>query len=194
MTFSRSTRTLAALIASTFLSLASSPGAAVAAVPAGVTINAVLASPDINTKNAAAGNPFVLNVVAPYPSSSFQGAIIHGHVADASRAGQGKKPHLKLAFDSITYANGESESIRGTVTHIQTVAENTTARKGLGAGVGAAVGSQTIGRIIGGAAGAVIGIAGGAAAGYAYGANDKANFSVVKGAALTLQTTPYQPM
>ena len=183
---------LAAALAATFaVSALTARAVSAQTVAAGSSVNATLSSPDINTKNAKVGDGFTMSVVPPYPDgdAAFENATIHGHVADVRSAGQGRKPELKLAFDAITFQDGQSTPITGSVVKIQTTKENTTARKGLAAGAGAAVGSQSVGRVIGGAAGSVVGLLGGAVAGFLYGANKKANFNVAKGANVTIQTS-----
>jgi hypothetical protein len=169
----------------------SAPALAAYSIPTGTKLTVNLATQDINTKNAQPGDQFVMRVSAPYPngSSRYAGAKVYGHVASATSAGQGRKAVLNLAFDKIVFADGQVGRISATMVQAQTVSENTTARKALGAGAGMAVGSQTIGRIIGGSAGAVVGMLGGAAGGYAYANNAKANFSLVKGAQAVIQTT-----
>jgi len=159
-------------------------------LPVGSTINTQLTSADINTKNAKDGDRVTMQVVAPYPNdnASFAGATVNGHVADVRSAGQGKAARLVLAFDSITFANGRNEPVSGSVLHMDSKKDNTTARKALGSAAGAAVGSQTIGRILGGSAGSVVGLLGGAAAGLAYASNNKANFNVATGAHVAIQT------
>jgi len=159
--------------------------------PSGTQIYAVLATQDINTKNAQPGDGFSMDVVSPYPGgdTNFSGAVVRGHVAEVRSAGQGRKAQLKLAFDSIVFSNGRSAPISGSVTSMNSKSENTTAKKGLAAAVGAAIGSQTIGRIIGGSAGSVVGLLGGAAGGFLYANNSKANFNLGKGAQITLTTT-----
>jgi hypothetical protein len=158
--------------------------------PAGTQIYAVLATQDINTKNAQPGDGFSMNVISPYPNgdANFSGAVVRGHVASVVSAGQGRKAQLRLAFDSIVFSSGRSASISGSVTSMNSKSENTTARKGLAAAVGAAIGSQTIGRIIGGSAGSVVGLLGGAAGGLIYANNAKANFNLAKGAQITMTT------
>jgi len=160
-------------------------------VPAGTNIHAVLLSNDLNTKSTEIGQRFTMEVVSPYPNGDarFANARVYGHVAAVRAAGQGKKPELGLAFDSVRLTNGRSAPVVASVVQMQQVADNTTARKALGAGVGAAVGSQTIGRLLGGSAGSVVGLLGGAAGGYAYGANNKANITVPHGATVTMQLT-----
>ena len=167
------------------------PASAAVSLPAGTELHAVLRSADVNTKNAQVGDPVSFTVVEPYPNgrTTFSGAVIHGHVAEVSKAGQGHKASMRLGFDSITLQDGERGPVSGEVVALKTVSENTVARKGLGAGAGAAVGSQTIGRILGGTLGGVVGTLGGAAAGYAYANNDKANFNVATGAPATIRTT-----
>ncbi|MGP6190124.1 MAG: hypothetical protein ACLPSH_08580 [Vulcanimicrobiaceae bacterium] len=181
---------LAAVLTAVF-SVTAQGAAFAQTVAAGTNVNGVLSSPDINTKNAKVGDGFTMTVVPPYPNgdTAFQNATIHGHVADVRAAGQGRKPDLKLAFDAITFQDGQSVPVTGAVVSIQTKKENTTARKALGAGAGMAVGSQTVGRIIGGAAGGVIGLLGGAIGGYLFANNKKANFNVARGAKVTFQMT-----
>ncbi len=189
-------RTLASIIAVTALlgTLATQralPAAAAVSLPSGTQLHAVLSSSDVNTKNAQPGDPVTFSVVEPYPNgrTTFANATIRGHVAEVSKASQGKKAVMRIGFDSITLRDGEHGPVSGEVVALKTVSENTTARKALGAGAGMAVGSQTIGRILGGSLGGVVGTLGGAAAGYAYANNAKANFSVVKGAPATIRTT-----
>ena len=151
----------------------------------------MLASDDIDTKTAQIGDGFTMDIVAPYPNGdpNFTGAKLRGHVSDVQAAGQGKPARLKLAFDSIVLPNGQSAPISAVVTQQAAKNDNTTARKGLGAAIGAAIGSQTIGRIIGGSAGSVVGLLGGAAGGYFYAANNKPNFDLARGTAVSVQTT-----
>lgn len=188
--FSRSTRNVAAAsFAAAILTLG--VAASAQTVPAGTEIHTVLLSNDLNTKSTEIGQRFTMEVVSPYPNGDarFANARVYGHVASVRAAGQGKKPELGLAFDQVRLTNGRSAPVVASVVKMQTVQDNTTARKALGAGVGAAVGSQTIGRLLGGTAGSVVGILGGAAGGYAYGANNKANVTVPHGATVTMQLT-----
>ncbi|MBD5606408.1 MAG: hypothetical protein IAI48_15165 [Candidatus Eremiobacteraeota bacterium] len=159
-------------------------------VAPGSTINATLSTPDINTKNAQIGDGFTLNVTSANGGDpNFAGAVIRGHVENVRSAGQGRTAILTLGFDSITYANGHTAPISGTVTSMAGKSDNTTARQAIGAGAGAAVGSQTVGRIIGGSAGSVVGLLGGAAGGLAYARNNKANYNLATGAAVVIQTS-----
>ena len=171
--------------------LCGAPALAASTIPTGTTFTVALASQDVNSKNAQPGDPLVFAVAQPYPNgnSRYAGAKVYGHVASASKAGQGHKAVLTIAFDKIVFANGTVGAMSASVEKAQYVSENTTARKALGAGAGMAVGSQTIGRIIGGSAGAVVGMLGGAAAGYAYANNNKANFSLPKGKLAVIKTT-----
>jgi hypothetical protein len=184
-------RSIFAAVLTAAFAVTAQGGAFAQTVAAGTDINGVLSSPDINTKNAKVGDGFTMTVVPPYPDgdAAFADATIHGHVADVKAAGQGRRPDLKLAFDAITFQDGETVPVTGAVVSIQTKRENTTARKALGAGAGMAVGSQSIGRIIGGAAGSVIGLLGGAIGGFLFANNKKANFNVARGAKVTFQMT-----
>jgi outer membrane lipoprotein SlyB len=195
VSFSTRVGRIAAAAAVAFaLSLPALPAAAQATVPANTAINTVLDTQDINTKNAQAGDGFTMDVVSPYPAGddSFAGARIRGHVAEVIAGGQGRSARLRLAFDSIVFADGRSVPIQAAVASTQAKNENTTTRRGLGALVGAAIGSQTIGRIIGGSAGSVVGLLGGAAGGFLYAKNDKPNFNIAKGTAIVIDTT--QPL
>jgi hypothetical protein len=184
-------RTLGAVAGALALALAALPASAQSTLPANTQISTVLDTQDINTKNAQVGDGFTMDVVPPFPNGdqSFSGARIRGHVAEVSSGGQGRSARLRLAFDSIVFADGSSAPIAAAVTSTQAKNEDTTARRGLAALVGAAVGSQTIGRIIGGSAGSVVGLLGGAAGGYLYAKNDKPNFNLAKGSAIVIDTT-----
>jgi hypothetical protein len=169
--------------------LIASPAFAGVNVPAGATIQARLATADINTKSAQVGDGFTLHVTSANGGDpNFDGAVIRGHVQDVRSAGQGRKAILTLAFDSITFANGYTEPISGSVTQMGGKSDNTTARQALGAGAGAAVGSQTVGRIIGGSAGSVVGLLGGAIGGLAYARNNHANYDLATGQTVVIQT------
>jgi len=187
----RFARSLAVAAGALALALPALPASAQSTLPANTTINTVLDTQDINTKNAQVGDGFTMDVVAPFPNGdgSFSGARVRGHVAEVVSGGQGRSARLRLAFDSIVFADGSSAPIAAAVASTQAKNENTTARRGLGALVGAAVGSQTIGRIIGGSAGSVVGLLGGAAGGYLYAKNDKPNFDIAKGSAIVIDTT-----
>jgi hypothetical protein len=187
----RCLRSLAVAAGAVALAFPVLPASAESILPANTQISTVLDTQDINTKNAQVGDGFTMDVVAPFPNGdeSFSGARIRGHVAEVSSGGQGRSARLRLAFDSIVFADGTSAPIAAAVTSTQAKKEDTTARRGLGALVGAAVGSQTIGRIIGGSAGSVVGLLGGAAGGFLYAKNDKPNFNIAKGSAIVIDTT-----
>ncbi len=184
-------RSTALALAAAFVFATSMPAEAALRLSAGSRINAVLSSPDINTKNAQVGQTFTMRVVSPYPAghSSLANATITGHITAVRSGGQGRTAQLSLAFDRMTLPNGQIGYLRADVVKLDTVNENTIARKGLGAGAGAAVGSQTIGRVLGGTLGSVVGLVGGAAGGYAYAKNDRPNFNLATGAGAILQTT-----
>jgi hypothetical protein len=184
-------RALAATASLLVFACSALPAGAEETVPANTQINTVLDTNDLNTKTAQVGDGFTMDVVSPFPTGDedFSGARIRGHVAEVVSGGQGRSARMKLAFDSIVFADGRSMPISAVVTSTNAKNENTTARRGLGALVGAAVGSQTIGRIIGGSAGSVVGLLGGAAGGFLYAKNDKPNFDIAKGSAIAISTT-----
>jgi len=166
------------------------PASAQYTLSEGTQISAVLATDDINTKNAQIGDGFTMNIVQPYPNGdpNFAGARLRGHVSDVAPGSQGKAARLQLAFDSIVFPNGDSVPVSGTVMNQTAKADNTSTRKGLAAAIGAAIGSQTLGRIFGGSAGSVVGLLGGAAGGYFYAANNKPNLDLARGTAVNIQT------
>jgi hypothetical protein len=182
---------LGTLSLAAILALSANPAAAALRIDSGETIHATLASADINTKNAQVGQTFELQLSSPYPGghAGLAGATVYGHVSQVRSAGQGRTAQLALSFDRIVLPNGESAPLQATVTSLNEQKDNTTARKALGAGAGAAVGSQTVGRILGGSLGSVVGLVGGAAGGYAYAKNNKPNFDVPAGSAVTFTTT-----
>ena len=163
----RFARTFAAgACAAAFLFAALPAAAQYYTLPEGTQISSVLASDDIDTKTAQIGDGFTMDIVAPYPNgdANFAGAKLRGHVSDVQAAGQGKPARLRLIFDSIVFPNGQSAPISAAVT--QQTAKNDN-----------------------GSAGSVVGLLGGAAGGYLYAANNKPNFDLARGAAVSVQTT-----
>src|SRR5476651_2137587 len=86
------------------------------AIPEGTTISGDL-STDLDSGKAQVGDGFSLQIVRPYPNGdpSYAGAFVRGHVAKVIRAGQGRKPELDLAFDSIVLSDGSSSPLTGHV-------------------------------------------------------------------------------
>jgi hypothetical protein len=153
-------------------------------LPAGTTITTKLSSSDINTRNAAVGQPFSMTVVQPYPNgdSSYSGATVYGHVSKVVSAAQGRKAYLGLSFDKIVLRDGRTAHVNGHLITASTTEQNMIARDAIGAGVGMIVGNylgKHVGTNLGGLAGA--------AGGYLYASNMKANINIARGAQASLQ-------
>ena len=159
-------------------------------IAAGTPISGRLAG-ELDTSKANVGDGFSLAVTRPFPNDdiSYSGAYVRGHVARVIRAGQGRKPELDLAFDSITLADGESAPISGHVLDVTPKKKTSVPQQAAGAGVGMIVGN-IIGKSIfhtglGGLAGA--------AGGFTYANNLKSNFVLPADSLVELQTDAEVP-
>lgn len=134
----------------------------------------------IDSGTAHVGDPFVMDVVPPYPSGNpaYQGAIVTGHVTSVSSAGQGHKPSLGLQFDSLRLADGSTVNISANLTSDQRQQE----QKNGGHVALTTIGGMLLGNIIGKTIfhTGVGGIAG-AAGGLLYGLNKQSNFNLPSG-------------
>ena len=178
----------AAFAAFLVASLAVGPAQA-APLPAGTTITGTL-STDLNTKDVNVGDGFSVAITPPYPNddNSYAGAYVKGHVATVQRAGQGTKPQLQLAFDTIVFPNGLVAPVSGHVTKIDEKKGSAVAQQAAGAGVGMVLGNY-LGKHLGTNLGGLFGAAGG----FLYGNNLKTNFTVPKGSTVSLQTDSLVP-
>jgi hypothetical protein len=127
-------------------------------IPAGTTITGVLQTP-LDSGKANVGDGVSIAVTRPYPDgdSSYANATIRGHVATVVAAGQGRKPEIDLAFDSIVLANGASAPISGHVLNVEEKKKSSIVTQAAGAGVGMIVGNilgKAVGTNLGGFAGA----------------------------------------
>ncbi len=156
-------------------------------VPAGTTFTGRLEQA-LNTASASDGDNFTMDVTSPYPNgdAGYANSRIHGHLRNVVRAGQGRKAQLQLAFDNITFANGQSAPLHGTVTQMNPTKQNTVGRQVAGVVIGDLVGNY-LGKHVGGGL-SNYGWALGAAGGYLYASNMKANFSVPSGSTVQLQS------
>ncbi|MDQ2859010.1 MAG: hypothetical protein M3R53_10220 [Candidatus Eremiobacteraeota bacterium] len=181
----RSAAVAGVLSLATVLSFAAPlPASAATAIAAGTTISGTLSS-DLDSAKAQIGDGFTVAVTRPYPNNdpSYSASYVRGHVAKVTRAGQGRKAELGLAFDSIVLANGASAPLTGHVVHVDQKQKSAVIQQAAGAALGMIVGNymgKHIGTNLGGLAGA--------AGGFLYANNMKTNFSVPKGSAMTLQT------
>lgn len=158
-------------------------------IPAGTTITGVLQTP-LDSGRANVGDGVSIAVTRPYPDgdSSYANATIRGHVATVVAAGQGRKPEIDLAFDSIVLANGASSPISGHVLNVAEKKKSAMVTQAVGAGVGMIVGNilfKTVHSNLGGLAGAT--------GGFLYANNRKQNFTVAANSTITLQTDAQVP-
>ena len=142
----------------------------------------------INSRNAQVGDPFVLDVQAPFPADDnrYQGAKVYGHVATVQRAGGMKKGGVTLGFDRLTLVDGTTAALQGQALSFDAQGNkaNSTAKTIVGGVVGQIVGNY-IGKHIGTDVGGAIGAVGGAI----YAANTGQNITVPQGTTVSMKTT-----
>jgi len=160
------------------------------AIPAGTPISGRL-STDLDTGKTNVGDGFSLALTRPFPNddAAYSGAFVRGHVARVIRAGQGRKPELDLAFDSITLASGETAPLTGHVLDVTPKKKSAVVNQAAGAGVGMIVGN-IIGKSI---FHTDIGGLAGAAGGFVYANNRKTDFVVPAQSIVELQTDSEVP-
>jgi hypothetical protein len=141
----------------------------------------------INSKGAQVGDPFVLDIIAPFPGDDqrFQGAKVYGHVAAVQRASNTKKGGFGLAFDRLTMLDGTTASLTGQTLSLDAKAGGNTAGRAI---VGAVIG-QIVGNYIGKHIGTDVGGAVGAIGGGIYAGNLGTNVTVGQGSTVALKTT-----
>ena len=134
----------------------------------------------IDTGTAHVGDPFVMDVVPPYPSGdpTYQGAIVSGVVSNVSPAGQGHKATLGLQFNYLRLADGSTVNISASMTGDQQQQQ----QKNGGHVALTTIGGMILGNIIGKSIlhTNVGGIAG-AAGGLLYGLNKQSNVTLPSG-------------
>ena len=134
----------------------------------------------VSTDVSQKGDPFQARVIEPGP---FQGAIIHGHLAQVTRPGKAKgTAELQLAFDKIEMNNRSAKLVAQVIEVIKGGADqgvgkvdseggvngtdstkNDVKKVGIATGIGAAIGAifgGGIGAAVGGTLGAGVGTAG----------------------------------
>jgi YmgG-like glycine-zipper protein len=169
-------------------------------VPDGQILTARLES-DLSTKTVQTGDRFTMTVTSP---TQFQGAVIEGHVASASRTGRiTGRSDMSLNFDTIRY-NGRTyqfagfiDSVRaqggetvqvdneGTVRDDDSRGTQTAQRAAIGTAVGAIIGA-----IAGGGKGAAIGaiVGAGAGAGSVY-VQGRGDLELLSGSEVTIRAS-----
>jgi len=142
----------------------------------------------INSRNAEVGDPFVLDVNAPFPADDqrFQGAKVYGHVATVQRAGGMHKGGVNLAFDRLTLLDGTTAALQGQLLSLD--AKGNKANSTTKAIVGGVIG-QIVGNYIGKHIGTDVGGAVGAVGGAIYAVNTGQNITVGQGSTVAFKTT-----
>ena len=142
----------------------------------------------ISSKSANVGDPFVLDVQAPYPADDarYQGARVYGHVSAVSHASLSHKGVVQLATDRLTLADGTTASLISQILSVDSQGNrsNTTAKAIVGGAIGAFVGNyfgKHIGTDVGGAVGAI--------GGALYAASTGQNVTLNQGSQVSLKTT-----
>lgn len=142
----------------------------------------------INSKAASVGDPFVLDVQAPYPADDqrFAGAKVYGHVSAVTHASLARKGVVQLATDRIVLNDGTTASLNSQILSIdaQGNRSNSTIKTIGGAVIGNLLGNY-IGKHIGTDVGGAIGAIGGAI----YAANTGQNITLNQGSQVSVKTT-----
>jgi len=142
----------------------------------------------INSKSSQVGDPFVIDVQAPFPADDqrYQGAKVYGHVANVTHAGGTRKGRVDLAFDRLTLVDGTTASLQGQVLSAdpQGNRANQTTKTIVGGVVGQILGNY-VGKHIGTDVGGAIGAIGGAL----YGASSGQNVTITQGSTVSMKTT-----
>jgi hypothetical protein len=141
----------------------------------------------ITSKSAQVGDPFVLDVVSPYPADDqrYTGSKVYGHVAAVTRAGGQRKGGVQLAFDRVTLMDGTTASLTGQVLSLDAKQNGNSTGRGI---VGGIVG-QIVGNYIGKHIGTDIGGAVGAIGGAIYAGNLGTNVTIGQGTQVSMKTT-----
>src|SRR5829696_1571111 len=169
-------------------------------VPDGQMLTARLET-DLSTRTTQTGDRFTMTVTSP---AQFEGAVIEGHVASASRSGRVTgRSDLSLNFDTIRY-NGRTYQFAGFIDSVRTQGgetvqvdnEGTVREEGSRgtqtaqrAAIGTAVGA-IIGAIAGGGKGAAIGaiVGAGAGAGSVY-VQGREDLELLSGSEMTIRAS-----
>ncbi|MEA2664882.1 MAG: hypothetical protein QOI11_1826 [Candidatus Eremiobacteraeota bacterium] len=156
-------------------------------LPSQTVLNGTLEQ-QISSRTAQVGDPFVLDVQAPFPAddSRYTGAKVYGHVATVARAGGMKKGGVALAFDRLTLQDGTTAALQGQVLSLD--AQGNKANSTTKAIVGGVVG-QIVGNYIGKHIGTNVGGAVGAIGGAIYASNTGQNITIGQGSQVSLKTT-----
>jgi hypothetical protein len=177
-------RPLAATAA--FLFAVALGGTALADLSAGTELDATLQDA-LDTKTSRAGDPVLLKVMALVPPAAndvVQGATIKGHVAQATGASPTKMSALRIAFETITLADGRSFAFPGVI-------ESMTKKKrtNYGQAAGEVLAGMFVGNAIGKTMTTKLGGPVGAAGGVMYASQMAQNFRVPQNSTIKIKTT-----
>jgi hypothetical protein len=132
-----------------------------------------------SSKDAQVGDSFTLSNVHS-TNHDINGAVVYGHIASVTRAGQGTPGKIALDFDKVNTRSGNIYKIVGRATNVKVETKNNAGTE-LAAGAGGAL----VGGLLGRGTGAVIG----GGAGLLYAKNSRQNISIPKGSLLTVQVS-----
>jgi hypothetical protein len=142
-------------------------------LPAGSTIDATIQQ-EMNSKTAQDGQAF--------SAVTSSGSRIRGHLSEVARANIGRKAHLKLNVDTITFNDGTTAPINAEVIGVGTKKQTNYLQAG-GTVLGGMVVGNIIGKALGTGLGGLVGVAGGAL----LAANTSSNIDVPSGSQLRLK-------
>lgn len=119
--------------------------------PAGATIDGTIRQ-EINSKTAQDGQGFTMLTTS--------GSRIKGHLSEVQRANLGRKAHLKLNVDTITFTDGISSPISAEVIGVGQK-KQTNYTQAAGTILGGMIAGNIVGKTIGTNIGGLIGVVGG---------------------------------
>ena len=130
----------------------------------------------INSKDAQVGQTFKLTDVHSN-NHDVNGGIVYGHVASVTRAGQGTKAQIELAYDKVNTRSGNIYQLSGRTTSV-TVHTKSNALKETAATAG--------GVLVGALVGPVAAVVGGGT-GFLVAKNSKENVTIPKGSLVNIE-------
>lgn len=160
--------------------------AATVSLPVNTEMNVTI-DQTLDSHSAQVGDNFSAHVQAPYPfdNQALAGAVVTGHITRVQHAGQGVKPEVDMAFDSIRLADGSTGPIDAAVTQANPKTQTKSgARVAISTLGGMLLGNAIAKVALGGAKGG--GVAG-AAGGFLIGNNYKADIQFQQGSSMTLK-------
>jgi hypothetical protein len=142
-------------------------------LPAGTTIDGTVQQ-ELNSKTAQDGQRFTI--------VTSSGSRIHGHLSEVDRANIGRKAHMKLNLDAITFADGTRAPINAEVIGVGQHKQTNYVQA-----AGQVLGGMIVGNIIGKAIGTNLGGLVGVAGGGLLAANTSSNIDIPAGSAARIK-------